>query len=72
MSRSSSFNLLVFAAVFAISASAQTSTGSISGRVVDSSGQVIAEAQVKLTNERSGDVREAARSEEHTSELQSQ
>ncbi len=62
MSRSSSFNLLVFAAVFAISASAQTSTGSISGRVVDSSGQVIAEAQVKLTNERSGDVREAATS----------
>ena len=52
--------VFVSAVVFALSASAQTSTGSISGRVVDSSGQVIADAQVKLTNERSGDLRETA------------
>ena len=41
-----------------VSAVAQTSTGTISGTVVDSSGQVITDAQVKLTGERSAGVRD--------------
>ncbi len=37
---------------------AQTSSGEISGRVIDSSDAVVAEAQVTLTNQTTGDVRE--------------
>ena len=50
---------LTSALLFVNSASAQTSTGTISGRVVDQTGQVVPEALVKLTSERLGDVRDA-------------
>jgi len=36
---------------------AQTSSGEISGRVIDSSDAVVADAQVTLTNQDTGDVR---------------
>ena len=49
---------LISALMFAISAPAQTSTGTISGTVVDTTGQVIPDAQVKLTSERTGDLRD--------------
>ena len=55
------FAVLVSASalLFVNSVSAQTSTGTISGRVVDKTGQVVPDAAVKLTSERLGDVRDA-------------
>lgn len=58
MQRNGLTSLSISALVFAISASAQTSTGTISGRVVDSTGQVVVGAQIKLTSERTGDLRD--------------
>ncbi len=58
MQRNGLTYLLISALVFAISASAQTSTGTISGRVVDSTGQVVVGAQIKLSSERTGDLRD--------------
>ena len=50
--------IFTLALAFAVLSPAQTSTGTISGRVVDSTGQVIVAAQVKLTSDRTGDVRD--------------
>src|SRR5215831_4213002 len=49
---------LCSAALFAIAAYGQTSTGAISGRVVDVTGLVIAGADVRLTNQVLKDTRE--------------
>src|SRR3712207_2897791 len=49
---------LIVAALFAVSASAQNSSGAISGRVIDSTGLAIAGAQVRLTNQIQKDTRE--------------
>ena len=48
----------VAALLFARMAFAQTSSGEISGRVIDSSDSVVVDAQVTLTNQDTGDVRE--------------
>ncbi len=58
MLRHHTVRFLISALMFAISAPAQTSTGTISGTVVDTTGQVIPDAQVKLTSERTGDLRD--------------
>src|SRR5499427_10742744 len=53
-------NFAFYAAVFLLIARisfAQTSSGEISGRVIDSSEAVVADAQVTLTNQDTGDVR---------------
>lgn len=50
--------LIFLPLLFAGNAFSQTSTGTISGSVVDPTGQVIVGAQVRLVGERAGDVRE--------------
>jgi hypothetical protein len=48
---------VVLALVFALSAPAQTTSSSITGSVVDPSGQLVVGASVKLTNESNGEMR---------------
>ena len=56
-----SFRLFLPAALcMAIPAAAQTVTGTISGRVTDMSGGVIAGAQVTLISDRTGEARQLA------------
>ncbi len=58
------FRLLVLAlSLFAVNASAQTTSGSLSGTVVDAQDQVVPGADVILTNEQTQEVRRAVTNE---------
>src|SRR5687767_12938532 len=49
--------LVAVSALFAVNASAQTTTGSMSGSVVDSTGQVLPGASVTIVHEKTGEQR---------------
>jgi hypothetical protein len=55
--------LVAFSLLFAVNASAQTTTGSMSGTVVDSTGQVLPGATVTIVHERTGEQRVGTTSE---------
>jgi hypothetical protein len=55
--------LLVFLLLCAVNASAQTTSGSMSGTVVDSSGQVLPGASVTIVNEQTGEERRTVTNE---------
>jgi hypothetical protein len=55
--------VLFFLCLINLAVSAQTVTGTITGTVVDQSGQVIAGAKVTLTNDRTGDARDTTSNE---------